>query len=66
MSRERSPMPRRSFLAGLASLPLIGGSVTLLGQPTAAATPVTGRAAVVLQELAAHGAPHALIRTRRP
>ena len=34
-------MPRRGFLAGLASLPLIGGSVTLLGQPTAAATPVT-------------------------
>lgn len=32
---------RRGFLSGLASLPLIGGSVALLGQPTAAATPVT-------------------------
>ena len=32
---------RRSFLRGLASLPLIGGSVAILGQPTAAAVPVT-------------------------
>ena len=32
---------RRSFLRGLASLPLIGGGVTLIGQPTAAAVPVT-------------------------
>ena len=32
---------RRSFLRGLAALPLIGGSVTLIGQPTAAAVPVT-------------------------
>lgn len=32
---------RRSFLRGLASLPLIGGGVTLIGQPTAAAVPIT-------------------------
>ena len=32
---------RRTFLRGLASLPLIGGSVAILGQPTAAAVPVT-------------------------
>lgn len=32
---------RRNFLLGLASLPLIGGSVAILGQPTAAAVPVT-------------------------
>ena len=32
---------RRTFLRGLVSLPLIGGGVTLLGNPTAAAVPVT-------------------------
>ena len=32
---------RRSFLRGLASLPLIGGGVTLIGNPTAAAVPVS-------------------------
>ncbi len=32
---------RRGFLRGLISLPLIGGGVTLIGQPTAAAVPVT-------------------------
>ena len=32
---------RRSFLRGLASLPMIGGGVTLIGNPTAAAVPVT-------------------------
>ena len=32
---------RRDFLRGLATLPLIGGSVTLIGQPTAVAEPVT-------------------------
>ena len=32
---------RRSFLRGLASLPLIGGSVAILGRPSAAAVPVT-------------------------
>ena len=32
---------RRSFLRGLATLPLIGGGVTLIGNPTAAAVPVT-------------------------
>ena len=35
------PLPRRSFLAGLTKLPLIGGSVALLGQPYAVAEPVT-------------------------
>ena len=34
-------MERRSFLSGLASLPLIGGGLTLIGKPTAAAVPVT-------------------------
>ncbi len=32
---------RRNFLRGLVSLPLIGGSLAILGQPTAAAVPVT-------------------------
>lgn len=41
MHNEPEP-PRRGFLRGLASLPLIGGSVTLIGRPTAAAVPVTG------------------------
>ncbi|MHC2017158.1 hypothetical protein [Methylobacterium sp. CM6247] len=36
------PASRRGFLSGLASLPLIGGSVTLIGKPTAAAVSVTG------------------------
>ena len=34
-------LERRTFLRGLASLPLIGGGVTLIGNPTAAAVPVT-------------------------
>lgn len=33
---------RRGFLRGLTTLPLIGGSVALVGSPTAAAVPVTG------------------------
>ncbi len=32
---------RRGLLRGLATLPLIGGSVALLGSPSAAAVPVT-------------------------
>lgn len=32
---------RRAFLRSLAALPLIGGGVTLIGQPTAVAEPVT-------------------------
>ena len=32
---------RRSFLRGLVTLPLIGGGVTLIGNPTASAVPVT-------------------------
>jgi hypothetical protein len=32
---------RRGFLRGLTTLPLIGGGVTLIGSPTAAAEPVT-------------------------
>jgi hypothetical protein len=32
---------RRGFLRGLATLPLIGGSVAILGKPTATAVPVT-------------------------
>ena len=34
-------LPRRGFLRGLTTLPLIGGSVAILGQPTVAAVPVT-------------------------
>lgn len=32
---------RRTFLRGPASLRLVGGGVTLIGNPTAAAVPVT-------------------------
>lgn len=32
---------RRGFLSGLATLPLIGGSVALIGAPSAVAEPVT-------------------------
>jgi hypothetical protein len=35
------PHDRRGFLRSLVSLPLIGGGVTLIGQPAAAAVPVT-------------------------
>ena len=35
------PHDRRGFLRGLATLPLLGGGVTLIGQPTASAEPVT-------------------------
>ena len=35
------PSNRRGFLRGLTTLPLIGGSVTLIGSPTQAAEPVT-------------------------
>ena len=36
-----APHDRRGFLRGLATLPLIGGSVSILGTPTAAAVPAT-------------------------
>lgn len=39
--REQPTLARRGFLSGLAGLPLIGGGVALIGQPTAAAVPVT-------------------------
>ena len=35
------PLARRGFLRGLAALPLVGGAVTLIGQPTAAAVLAT-------------------------
>ncbi len=38
---EPSLTGRRGFLRGLVTLPLIGGGVTLIGNPTAAAEPVT-------------------------
>ena len=48
MQAETQPSPplaaatqRRGFLAGLASLPLVGGSVALLGRPSAVAEPIT-------------------------
>lgn len=34
------PASRRGFLSGLATLPLIGGSVALIGSPTAVAEPI--------------------------
>ena len=36
-----SEAPRRAFLRQLVTLPLIGGGVSLIGQPTAVAEPVT-------------------------
>lgn len=35
------PHDRRGFLRGLVSLPLLGGGMTLIGSPTAAAVPIT-------------------------
>ena len=35
-----SAIPRRGFLRQLCALPMIGGSVTLIGDPTAVAAPV--------------------------
>ena len=35
------PNSRRGFLRGLASLPMIGGGVAIIGAPTAAAEPLT-------------------------
>ena len=42
--------PRRAFLQGLASLPLIGGSVGIIGNPTAVALPATQQAAFEYQD----------------
>jgi hypothetical protein len=36
-----APASRRGFLRDLATLPLIGGGVTLIGSPTAVAAPIT-------------------------
>lgn len=36
-----APESRRGFLRGFTMLPLVGGDVTLIGQPTHAATPIT-------------------------
>ena len=41
MSREALPLARRGLLWRLASLPLVGGSVAVLGDPVASAVPVT-------------------------
>jgi len=41
MSDQISRTARRGFLRSLASLPLVGGSVTLIGSPTRADVPVT-------------------------
>jgi hypothetical protein len=41
VSPEGVMSDRRNFLRGLATLPLIGGSVAILGKPTAAAVTVT-------------------------
>lgn len=37
------PASRRGFLSGLATLPLIGGSVALIGSPSAVAEPLNQR-----------------------
>lgn len=60
-----APLARRGFLRGLTTLPLVGGGVTLIGQPTAVASPVTRDLLVnyetwLAQEL------HQLIREKRP
>ena len=44
---------RRAFLRGLVSLPLIGGSVALIGQTGRCRRARYGRPAVCLQNLAA-------------
>jgi hypothetical protein len=36
-----SILPRRGFLRGLVTLPLIGGGLSLIGAPSAVAEPVT-------------------------
>ena len=36
-----APASRRGFLRGLTTLPLIGGSVALIGKPSAVAVPVS-------------------------
>ncbi|ACL58836.1 hypothetical protein [Methylobacterium nodulans] len=36
-----APHDRRAFLHGLVSLPLIGGSITLIGNPTGVAEPAS-------------------------
>lgn len=41
MRQEPEP-PRRGFLRGLLTLPLIGGAVGLIGAPSAVAEPATG------------------------
>lgn len=38
-----APHDRRGFLRGLVTLPLLGGGVTLIGQPTGVAEPATRR-----------------------
>jgi hypothetical protein len=38
------PASRRGFLSGLVSLPLIGGGVKLIGNPSAVAAPITDAA----------------------
>ncbi|MDP4022437.1 hypothetical protein Q8W71_07370 [Methylobacterium sp. NEAU 140] len=38
-----APANRRGFLRGLTTLPLVGGGVTLIGQPSAVAEPITGQ-----------------------
>jgi hypothetical protein len=38
---DARPQSRRGFLQALSTLPLIGGGITLIGQPTAAAEPVS-------------------------
>lgn len=42
MRHEPEP-PRRGFLRGLLTLPLLGGAVSLIGAPSAVAEPVTPR-----------------------
>jgi hypothetical protein len=53
------PPSRRGFLRGLASLPLIGGAVALIGQPSAVAEPCTE--ALLLRYLAWLANEHAAV-----
>lgn len=41
MTNPNHCAPRRGFLRSLATLPLIGGSVAVLGDPVASAAPIT-------------------------
>ncbi len=59
-----APFGRRGFLRGLVSLPLVGGGVTLVGDPVAAAEPVTAALLDRYVAFLAHEHREALIETQ--